>query len=460
MLHLNAARHAISVATRATEDGIFVTACTIDGAALDALRAETLDWRFKAAPAQLLGHTIGEAAAAHPKLFDDGFTGPLVVLDEAALEHNLRTMADWCAAHRVALAPHGKTTMAPQLFARQIQHGAWAITAANAAQLRVYRAFGVSRILLANQLLDPAALRWVSTDLDRDPAFEFTCWVDSVRGVELMAAALREHGARRPVDVLVELGAHGGRTGVRDSATAIEVAKAVSDSGVLRLAGTGGYEGALAHDASPSSRERIDAYLRELRDLTVSLSARGLLREGPIIVTAGGSAYFDQVAAGLTTGWPEDLEVVPVLRSGAYLTHDDGFYRGISPLGSTPRISGTPPLRPALRAWAQVTSRPEPDLALLTLGKRDASFDEGLPEAQLRRPAGGDGPASELHGHEVTKLNDQHAFLELPPQSPVEVGDWIGLGLSHPCTVFDKWPLIPVVDTDGVTVVDFIRTYF
>ncbi|NIH84139.1 amino acid deaminase [Amycolatopsis granulosa] len=428
--------------------------CTLDAAALAALAGERLDWRFKSIPATLWGHTLADAAALRPGLFTDGFVGPVVVLEADALEHNLRTMAQWCARAGVKLAPHGKTTMAPQLFARQAEHGAWGITAANAGQLRVYRAFGVSRILLANELVDPAALRWLGAELDAHPEFEFSCWVDSVRSVELMTEALR--GTRRPVDVLVELGADGGRTGARDLGTALTIAAAAHASPALRLTGTGGYEGALAHDPGPASRRVVDTYLRRLRELTIALGRRGLFADlDQVIVTAGGSAYFDQVASALTGDWA-GLPVVPVLRSGAYLTHDDGFYRGISPLGEHPRIAGTPRFRSALRAWAQVTSRPAGDLALLTLGKRDASFDEGLPVPQWHRRPGQE-PA-ELTGHTVTALNDQHAFVALPPGSPVRVGDWIGLGLSHPCTVFDKWPLLPVVDGD--TVVDFVRTYF
>jgi D-serine deaminase-like pyridoxal phosphate-dependent protein len=431
----------------------------MDAAALAAIRGERLDWRFRSIPSALSGSTLDEAAATRSRLFDDGFLGPVVILEADALEHNLRTMSAWCAQRGVALAPHGKTTMAPQLFAKQIEHGAWGITAANAGQLRIYRAFGVSRILLANQLIDPAGLRWLAAELDADEKFEFSCWVDSVEGVRLMAEALRGAGARRKVDVIVELGAAGGRTGVRNGTTALAVAKAAHESPALRLVGVGGYEGALSHHADEQSLTKIKSYVDDIRALTILLENKGFLADtDQIIVTAGGSAYFDQVADSLSSGWPEEMAVLPVLRSGAYLTHDDGLYRGISPLGEHPRIDGIPPLRPALRAWAQVTSKPEPGLALLTLGKRDASFDEGMPEPQLHQPAGR--RPEPLAGHVVTKLNDQHAFLQLPPDSPIEVGDWVALGLSHPCTVFDKWPLIPVVGADGETVVDFIRTYF
>ncbi|MBE1573922.1 amino acid deaminase [Amycolatopsis roodepoortensis] len=429
---------------------------TIDSAAVAAVREERVDWRFRSVAPSLSGLTIGEAAARGAKLFDDGFLGPFVVLDDEAVEHNLRTMAAWCAERGVALAPHGKTTMAPQLFERQLKHGSWGITCANAGHLRIYRAFGVSRILLANQLLDPSGLKWLAAELDADDDFEFVCWVDSVRGVELMTEALR--GARRKVDVLVELGAEGGRTGVRDTETALAVAEAAHASPALRLRGSGGYEGALSHHTDEKSLQLISSYVDGLRELVFAFHAKGLLDDaGQIIVTGGGSAYFDRVADELTKDWG-DLDVLPILRSGAYVTHDDGFYRVISPLGEQPRIDGVASFRSALRAWAQVTSKPTDELALLTIGKRDASFDEGMPEPRLIRK--GDGPPSALEGHSIQKMNDQHAFLTLPASSPVEVGDWIALGLSHPCTVFDKWPLIPVVGPDGETVLDFVRTHF
>jgi D-serine deaminase-like pyridoxal phosphate-dependent protein len=410
----------------------------VDADAVRRLGDERIDWRFKGMPADADGMAVAALARQRRNLFDGGFHPPIVVLDARALEHNLSTMRDWCRRHGVLLAPHGKTTMAPQLFARQLEHGAWGITVANFAQLRVARAFGVRRVLLANQLLDAAALRWVSAELARDPEFHLLCLADSVPGAELMAAALG--GAERPVDVLVELGAPGGRTGARDAATAEAVAGAVTKAEGLRLAGVAGYEGAIAHGTTPDGLAAVDRYLRELRALAARLDL-----PDDAVVSAGGSAYFDQVAEVLG-----DTRLV--LRSGAYITHDDGFYREVSPLGR----NGSRPFKAALHAWAQVTSRPEPDLALLTLGRRDVSFDQGLPEPHTVRHS--DGSESSARAGRISALNDQHAFLRLGPDTRVEVGDWVDCGLSHPCTVFDKWQLLPVVDGD--TVIDFVRTWF
>ncbi|MBQ0923788.1 amino acid deaminase [Saccharopolyspora endophytica] len=436
-----------------------VPAAGINTEAIRALRDETIDWRFKGMPPTASGKTAGEFLAERPTLWEAGFTGPLLTLDDAAMEHNLRTMAAWCNEHGLRIAPHGKTTMAPRLFERQLEHGAWGITAATIGQLRVYRAFGVQRILLANELVDPQGLAWLSAELDADPDFSFCCYADSLRGVEQMASALAAHGGTRPVDVLVEFGVSGGRTGARTVSQARAVAAAVAAEHRLRLVGVSGYEGEVAHDIEESSLSAIDDYLGEFRSLVVEFAEAGYF-DGldEVIVSAGGSAYFDQVAEALTQPWPEGLPVVPVLRSGGYLLHDDGFYRVRSPFGRPHRLAGAEsPFRPAMRIWAQVVSQPEADLALLTMGRRDVSFDQGLPEPQVIR--GADGEIRELADGSchVSGLADQHAFLGLT-EAEVRVGDWIGFGLSHPCTVFDKWALIPVVDGEQVT--DLVRTYF
>ena len=430
----------------------------IDGAAVRALHDERIDWRFKGMPAAAFGSTVGEFLAQRPRLFDAGFVGPLFVLDHHALEHNLRTMADWCAEHGLQIAPHGKTTMAPQLFERHFAHGAWGMTAANISQLRVYRAFGVRRVLFANQLVDPHGLAWLAGEIQRDPDFSVACWVDSPRGVELMTAALT--GTSRPLDVLVELGDAHGRTGARTVEQAVEVAEAVAASPVLRLVGVAGYEAASAHDLSEHDLSIVDSYLGRVRELAAELDRRGHFADlDEVVVTSGGSAYFDQVAEALSAPWSISRPVVPVLRSGGYLTHDDGLYRKMSPFGRNHRLAGAEePFRPAMRIWGQVVSRPDPDLALLTMGRRDVAFDQHLPEPQVVRAEDGSVQPLAPGSCEVTSLADQHAFLRVEPGAGPQIGDWVGFGLSHPCTAFDKWTLIPVVDGDEV--VDLVRTFF
>ena len=422
----------------------------INAAAVAALADEAVDWRFKGLPASWSGRTPAQISAQRPDLFDAGPLGPVCVLRAEALEHNLATMAAWCARHGVELAPHGKTHMAPQLVARQFGAGACAVTAATISQVRTFRAFGVREVVLANELVDAAGLAWLAGDLDADPDFRLICWADSVRGVQLMTEALEAAGAGRPVDVCVELGAPGTRTGCRDDTAADAVAAAVVASPRLRLAGVAGYEAALGHDVSAGGVAPVRAYLRRLADTARRLAPQ--CETGDVIVTAGGSTHFDLVAEELAGDWRT------IVRSGAYLTNDDGLYLRTSPL--------TRPGAPAdgfvaaLHVWAQVCSRPEPGLALLTMGRRDVSFDQDMPVPQRLRQGSG-WRADVLEGCEVTKLNDQHAFVRLTPaaEETVGVGDWIELGVSHPCTVFDKWQLIPVLD-EHERVVELVRTFF
>ncbi|MCD9873610.1 amino acid deaminase [Streptomyces guryensis] len=417
--------------------------------ALARLAGERVDHRFKGLPPDADGLTVGELAAQRRNLFTGGFATPVLALSAERLEHNLALMETYATRHGLAFAPHGKTTMAPQLFRQQTERGAWGITLAVPHQVRVARAFGTQRVFLANQLVDPAALRWISAELDADPGFRLVCYVDSVRGVELMDAALQ--GASRPLDVVVELAAgEGARTGVRTETECAAVADAVSGTRTLRLVGVAGYEG----EVPQADPERVHTYLRRLVALAADFDKAGRFAGlDEIVVSAGGSAWFDAVADVFAEIPGLSAPVLKLLRSGAYVSHDDGHYRKLTPFNRVPEEGA---LEPAFRLWTQVVSRPSAEQAFVNAGKRDAAYDLDLPFAQVVRRNGAERPAT---GISVTALSDQHAWLRTTEEADLEVGDWLGLGLSHPCTSFDKWQLIPLVEADG-TVVDYIRTFF
>ena len=442
------------------------TSQAISAPAVAGLADRQLDWRHKAVPANANGTSHAEFLAAKHTLAD--LQTPLLTLDARALKANADRLAAWCADHGVLFAPHGKTTMSPQLWAEQLNRGAWGITLANYAQLRVAEEFGVRNLLLANSLTDPQAIKWVA-------AADATVlsWVDSVATVALIEGTLA--GTDAVLDVMVELGGHGGRTGARSVEAAMDVARAVSDSRHLRLVGVSGYEGALAHTADDAGLAAVRGYLANMRLLHEELLAAGLYGSDSVIITAGGSAYFDDVVSVLSPCMGTTAEANPpvsnslkvdlMIRSGAYIIHDDGFYRGISPFSR----EGDQPFRAGMHGWARVVSQPEPGLAILDAGKRDLPFDEGFPEPQLIGPALG-GAMEPLEGAKITAINDQHCFMTFPSNVTVTPGDVVRLGLSHPCTAFDKWSVIPVLADTGsstdadspadLTVVDLIHTFF
>jgi D-serine deaminase-like pyridoxal phosphate-dependent protein len=390
---------------------------------------ERIDWRAKGFWLPDTSLTAAEVAAARPRIFDGGFTWPLLVIRDSAVRANIATMAAYCARHGVDFAPHAKTTMAPGLLAAQFEAGAWGMTVATPNQALVMRRLGVHRVFMANQVLDPTALRWLAGETAA--GWEVYFQVDSVAGVRAAAAAAT--GGTGRLRVVAELGHSGGRTGARTINDLEVVARAVAAADGLELAGVTGYEGQLKDQAG------VDAFLDELALAVKTLSAAGLLAERPI-VSAGGSAWFDRVVARLGGAGLGQL----ILRSGASVTHDDGYYRERTPFH---RVPDEGPLRAAMEMWAQVLSTPEPGLAVAGMGKRDAPIDEGLPVVMA--------PA----GLAVTKLNDHHTYLSVPPGVEVRPGDLLRFGLSHPCTAFDKWRDIPVIDDDH-RVVDVLHTYF
>lgn len=372
---------------------------------------------------------------------------PTLALVRSALHHNARTMADWVSRQDAVLAPHGKTTMSPELIRLQLDHGAWAITAATVSQARLFASWGVPRVLLANEVTDPAGLHWLASTLDGNGP-EVIVLVDSVAGVEMLSAAMAptSSASGRDLGVLLEVGIDGGRAGVRDHPSGLAVARQVAALPGLTLRGVEAFEGVAGHGRSDADLTAVRALLDRVMALAAELSADGLVGTEDVIVTAGGSAFPDVVAESLST-WSGDLPIRRVIRSGGYLTHDHGMLAAISPMRGP---DGPYTLRPALRLYAVVLSCPEPGQAIVGFGKRDAPYDAGLPTALTRHARMGDrfAPPVPATGIGVEKLNDQHAFCRVEAGVETAVGDLLEFGISHPCTAFDRWPLVPVLDDD------------
>lgn len=371
---------------------------------------------------------------------------PMMTIDLGRVRHNERLLIGWAEARDILVAPHGKTTMSPALWESALDAGAYAITFATGWQVRAGFRHGVRRAMLANNLVDASAIRALSGFLDRTPDAELWVWADSVEATSILAHTLEDAGAARPFDVLIDLGAAGGRTGARGVEAALGVAEFVRAQPTLRLCGVAGYEGPFASDRSEAGVAAVGAYLDELGSLYARMQGSGLLVDEPApIVTAGGSAYPDLVAERL--GHLSDTARL-IIRSGAFQVHDSGFYGRVSPFrrgavpDASPEQNAPDALEPAIHVWARVISAPEDGLVLLDAGRRDLPVDIDLPviEGMLGR---GD---LRIRGAEVTGVNDQHAFVRGSGVAELAVGDVVKLGVSHPCTAFDKWRAVAVVD--------------
>ena len=431
--------------------------------ALAALDAGVIDDGFKGFPPGAAPAPLGEIGKKGWNLFKGDLPFPVTVLKTSAIDHNSRWMDRFRKEQGVELCPHGKTTMSPHLFRRQLADGAWGITVATTQQLRIARTYGVARVVMANQLVDPQGIRYVLAEMKRDPGFDFYCLVDSAAGVERLAQVAQEAKVGRPLQVLLEGGIAGGRTGCRTLDQAAAVAQAIKGAApYVTLRGVEGFEGIIDAPTPDDRASKVRLFL----DFLGSIARRGIdekwFGEGDIIVTAGGSAEFDIVAESWRNGdFAAPIKVV--LRSGCYLTHDSGLYESrfhdiaARAIASDALVADGP--RHALEVWTLVQSVPEPGLAFVTMGKRDVSFDVSLPVPVAWSPAGASAAQAMPAGYNVTKLNDQHGYLKGPKDSPLKVGDRVGFGVSHPCTTFDRWQLIYLVD-DAYTVTGAIRTFF
>ncbi len=436
---------------------------TVDHMNLEELLATPLDPTLKGMPGSA-GRGIVLADIAHQgwNLLRGDLPLPVSTIDGAAMAANSRWMRTFILAHGIQISPHGKTTMAPQLFKRQLEDGAWGITVATVQQLQVCLRFGVKRVFMANQLVGEHDLRVVLRALRDDPELDFYCLVDSADNIGRLHDIARQFKTGRPLQLLIEGGVRGGRTGVRDFGLAMALAGQIGACApYLELRGVEGFEGVIDSRGSQDA-SAVRSFIAELCALVKGCLDRKFFAERKPILSIGGSIYFDLVATHPEVeALRERCEII--LRSGCYLTHDSGMLsdnfrriRARTPDLDMPNLA----FRPALTVWGLVQSLPEPGLAILNVGKRDVSHDVDLPLAERWFRSGLHvAPVAVPEPTVAIQINDQHLMLRVASDTQYRVGDLLGLGISHPCTTFDKWRLVYVVN-EGLDVTEGILTFF
>ena len=369
---------------------------------------------------------------------------PAAVLKTAALDNNIREMQAFADRNGARLCPHGKTSMSPELFQMQLDAGAWGFTAATAHHVRIYRRLEVRRVLLANPLVGRADIAFILDEITGDTDFDFYALADTAEGVAMIADAAEAARCPRPIQLLIETGIAGGRAGVRDATATLELARHIKAAEPwLSLRGVETFEGVRmrGEDAAADAGRLIAVAL----DSAHLLSRAGLLDDGPVIFSAGGSGFLDLCRAGM----PAEIEGRPVervIRPGCYVTHDHGIYERVTRPGGQP-LPGLPDLAPALEVWGVVLSVPEPELAIVGVGKRDVSTDVEPPIPLWRHRTGSEGAPQPIGEAKVVTLWDQHLSLAVKPGT-LRVGDLVGFGISHPCATFDRWSAMLLVDGD------------
>ena len=395
-------------------------------------------------PIAAQGKSISDFLATKPNLFTSDFQFPIMILRDRALEHNIKRMAAYCKSLGFEIAPHVKTSMSPQISQRQIDAGAWALTVANFSQASMMYASGFKRLIIGNEVVEPTSIAEIAK-INGSGAGEIIFYMDSLAGLEIAQKAI-DNVPNAKLYIFAEVGAAGARTGIRDLELLKIILAEIAKDDRIYVRGVSGFEGAVpGGDREEEGIEKLRSFLRNI--VAAARIVAPYVRGDKIIISAGGSSYFDYVAEEFAK---YEGDAHRILRSGGYVSHDHVHYEGLYPFMG---LSDSERFFPALELWARVLSVPDPDLALLNFGKRDAGIDLDQPVPILKL----DGKLQPFAG-KVFALADQHAFMRITPGS-VDVGDVIGCGISHPCTNFDKWRLLPLVN-DDYDVIDLVHTHF
>ncbi len=393
---------------------------------------------------------------------DGSLALPLLTIDLDTYRSNRDRFLALISAYGANVAPHAKTPMCPEIAIDLIDAGASGATAADLFQAEMLLRSGVLNVMIANQIGGLAAAGRLRVLVDAFPQAEIACCADSTQAAINLVQSF-EGRVGNPLKVFVEVGA--GRTGARTKEAASKIIDILSACSEIVLAGVSTYEGSV----SGTTPEILDANMAALFDLVVGTFAliRQAHPERALVVSAGGSVHFDRVIAALSPLCDKDRNVTLLLRSGAIFFSDHGVYkRGFQSIDERRLLvsdgaafKASEAFLPAMRIWAEVISVPEPGLAIAGMGMRDVSFDQDMPVALRLYRDGKLIEANLVSLTNVTKLNDQHAFLCFESAAGLAIGDIVEFGISHPCTCFDRWRTFYGIDASG-RIERLYRTFF
>jgi D-serine deaminase-like pyridoxal phosphate-dependent protein len=345
----------------------------------------------------------------------DELETPALVLDVEIARANAALMGERIRGLSAELRPHIKAHKCAELAWIQLEHGAIGITAATVAEAEAMVRAGVGDVLIANQVVAPAATdRLVAAGREGN----VTVAVDDLGNLEELAR--RARGAGTTLGVVVELDVGMGRGGARDADAALGLGHAAAGLAGVRLRGLLGYEGHCASEPDPGVRERkVLAAMDLLVGAAERFGAEGLPTE---VVSAGATGTYETVGA---------IAGVTEVQAGSYILMD-GFHE--------PLVSG---FGFAVRVVATAISVHD-DLVVFDAGRKAVGGDFGPPEAP-----GGPGTFAFLHeehlgfryaGGAPFRIGDRAALV--PRYAPMAVNLFGAFYVAEAGRVVDVWPIL------------------
>ncbi len=340
----------------------------------------------------------------------DEISTPALIVDVAAMDRNIRHMADFFATGPCRLRPHFKAHKTPEIARRQLAAGSCTgLTCATVWEAEIAAEF-CDDVLLANEVIGPGKCERVAALARR---IQITVAVDSPQGIESLDQAAKAAGVL--IGALVDLDVGQRRCGVQPGREAVLLAHRIAGSGNLTLRGVMGYEGHLVALENRADREaRTRAAIERLADTARLIRADDLPCD---IVSCGGTGTYDISSR---------VEGVTEVQAGSYVLMDSDYGRLHLPFEQAFWVLGT------------VVSRPEPTRCVADAGHKSQTKDHGLPTAP------------DLPGAEVVSLNDEHATIRIPADSVVKVGDRVRLRPSHTDPTINLHDSVYAIDGDRV----------
>ncbi|WP_404710272.1 DSD1 family PLP-dependent enzyme [Sphingomonas sp. MMS24-J13] len=312
----------------------------------------------------------------------DDLPTPALIVQLAALDRNIATMAAWAAERGITIRPHAKTHKSSEVARRQIAAGAVGICCAKLGEAEALAAEGIEDILITSPIASAQAIARLA-DLRRRIA-TLAIVVDHPQQVDRLVAGM----AGQTIDVLVDIDPGMHRTGVTSADAAIALAGQIRAAGTLDYRGVQFYCGNLQHVTTVAERrEKLAERSLYLAAIITRLRDAGL---APEIVTGGGSGTFVIDA---------ELGILNELQPGSYIFMDRE-YRDCEFAG--------PQFEASLAIDTRVISANTPGCVTIDAGIKAMATEAGPPVV-----LDGADPAS-LYRF----MGDEQGMLVTPPAAP------------------------------------------
>lgn len=350
----------------------------------------------------------------------DQLPTPALVLERAAMERNMRKMADHVHAAGKGFRPHSKTHKCPTIAKLQVQMGAVGICAAKISEAAIMLEAGIPSVLITSPIATPTKAQALNSLLGTYPDCELLLVVDSEQGLEALQEAI---APERRLGLLVDIDLSMGRTGTREVDIMLRLIDAVMNDVRFEFRGIQHYAGHLMHIEDYSKRrDKSLASWSRLDEFFTALAGRGI---SPEIVTGGGTGTYDVDVA---------VERLTDIQVGSYIFMDEE-YRVLASSGA----SRFEDFELALTVACSTISQPQSKTITVDGGYKAFASDSVNPVCD------------DLPGVEFRFAGDEHGVLILGEgQQEVRLGQVLRFAAPHCDPTVNLHDYYWILEDDGL----------